>query len=189
MEEIFDIYTRSGQHIGKESRQICHSPNPGFYHKPVWIWIINDKGEVLVQKRAAVKKNDPNKWDMPSAGHVLAGETSIEGAIRETQEELGVPTKESDYKFICEYICDSSYEIAQVYLLKLNLNLNDFKLQENEVEKIQWMTYGEFKKLFYSEEFVEYDEDYRNFVLNMLKENINTDNPHVLKYKKSEINE
>ena len=50
------------------------------------------------------------------------------------------------------------------------------------------MTYEEFKKLFYSEEFVEYDEDYRNFVLNMLKENINTDNPHVLKYKKSEIN-
>ena len=122
MEEIFDIYTRSGQHIGKERRQICHSPNPGFYHKPVWIWIINDKGEVLVQKRAAVKKDDPNKWDMPSAGHVLAGETSIEGAIRETQEELGVPTKESDYKFICEYICDSSYEIAQVYLLIFSLS-------------------------------------------------------------------
>ena len=43
---------------------------------------------------------------MPSAGHVVAGETSIEGAVRETYEELGIETKESDYKFIGEYIAD-----------------------------------------------------------------------------------
>ena len=57
MEEIFDIYTREGKYLGKKEKSICHSSNPGFYHKPVWIWIINDKNEILVQKRAASKKN------------------------------------------------------------------------------------------------------------------------------------
>ena len=173
MEEIFDVYTRDGEYLGTKPKSFCHSENPGVYHKPVWIWIINDNNEILVQKRAACKKNHPNKWDMPSAGHVIAGETSIKGAIRETYEELGVKSEESDYKFICEYICDSSYEIAQVYLLKLNLNIDEFELQENEVSEVKWLNYDKFKDLFYSDEFVKFDDDYRIKVLNMLKDNFN----------------
>ena len=37
-------------------------------------------------------KNTHYYWDMPSAGHVEAGESSIKGAVRETAEELGVIT-------------------------------------------------------------------------------------------------
>lgn len=114
MEELFDVYIRNGEYIGVKSKSICHSEKPGFYHKPVWIWIINSNNDILVQKRAASKKNNPNKWDMPSAGHIISGETSIQGAIRETYEELGVITKEQDYKFISEYVYDDSFEIAQI---------------------------------------------------------------------------
>lgn len=173
MKEIFDIYTREGIHIGTKEKSICHSKNPGFYHKPVWIWIINSKNEILVQKRAACKKNHPNEWDMPSAGHIIAGETSIQGAIRETYEELGIKTIESDYKFICEYISDKTFEIAQVYLLKLDIDISTLVLQKEEVSEVKWLTYEQFKNLFYSEEFVPFDEEYRELVLKMLKDNFN----------------
>ena len=173
MEEVFDIYSRDGKYIGTELKSICHSENPGFYHKPVWIWIINSKNEILVQKRAACKKNHPNKWDMPSAGHVVAGETSIEGAIRETYEELGIETKESDYKFIGEYIVDKSFEIAQVYLLKMDLDIQKLNLQKEEVSEVKWLSFNDFKDLFYSKEFVPFDDEYRELVLKMLKDNFN----------------
>jgi isopentenyldiphosphate isomerase len=39
-------------------------------------------------------------------------------------------------------------------LLKLNLEINDFKLQKEEVAEVKWVTYDEFKKLFYSKDFV-----------------------------------
>lgn len=172
MEEIFDVYTRDGKHLGTKTKSFCHSENPGVYHKPVWIWIINSKNEILVQKRAACKKNHPNKWDMPSAGHVDAGEKIIDGAIRETFEELGVKTMAEDYEFICEYIADKSYEIAQVYLLKLDLNIDEFKLQREEVAEVKWLSFDEFKKLFYSDEFVRFDDEYREIVLRMLKERL-----------------
>ena len=172
MEEIFDVYTRDGKYLGTKTKKFCHGENPGVYHKPVWIWIINSKNEILVQKRAACKKNHPNKWDMPSAGHVDAGETIIEGAIRETYEELGVQTKEDDYEFICEYIDDKSYEIAQVYLLNLDLNIDEFKLQQEEVAEVKWLTFDDFKKLFYSDEFVKFNNEYREIVLRMLKERL-----------------
>ena len=167
MGEILDIYTREGKHIGTKEKEICHSENPGFYHKPAWIWIINDNNEILVQKKSARKKY-PNTWDMPSAGHVIAGETTLEGAIRETYEELGVKTKESDYKFMFEYIYEPGHELAQVYLLRLNTN--DFKLQESEVSEVKWLKYDEFKKLLLSDEFAPHDYEYRKLVIKMFDE-------------------
>lgn len=104
MEEIFDIYTRDGKHLWTAPKSVCHGENPGFYHKPVWIWIINNNDKVLVQKRAATKKKNPNKYDMPSAGHVLAWEKIINGAIRETREELGIETNKKDYIYIYMWI-------------------------------------------------------------------------------------
>ena len=118
MEELLDIYTREGEHLGARTRSECHQDNPGFYHKPVWIWIFNSDGKLLAQKRAKYKKIAPGLWDIPSAGHVGAGESSIEGAVRETKEELGVDTKPEDYRFVGEYICDKTWELGQVYLLK-----------------------------------------------------------------------
>lgn len=171
MEEIFDIYTREWKHLGTAPKSVCHSESPWFYHKPAWTWIINNQNKTLVQKRAACKKNNPNKWDMPSAGHVVAWESIVDWAIRETHEELGVETKENDYKFIWEYICDPAWEIAQVFLLKLDLDIDEFKLQKEEVAEVKWLTYDEFKKLFYSEDFVEFDNEYREIVLKMLKDN------------------
>lgn len=174
MEEIFDIYTRDGKHIGAKEESICHSKNPGFYHKPVWIWIINSKKEVLIQKRTAYMKNHPNKWDMSSAGHVILGETAIQGAIREVYEELGIKTKESDYKFICEYIADKFFEIAQLYLLKLDLDITKLKLQKEEVLEVKWLGYDNFKKVFFSKDFVPFDDDYRELVLKLLKDNFSS---------------
>ena len=172
MEEIFDVYTRDGEYLGTKPKSFCHSENPGVYHKPVWIWIINDQNEVLVQKRAACKKNNPNKWDMPSAGHVDAGETIIEGAIRETYEELGIKTNEEDYEYLFEYIDDRTYEIAQVYLLYLNVKLNKFKIQKEELAEVKWISFEEFKKLFYSEDFVEFNNDYREKVIKLLSKKL-----------------
>ncbi len=171
--ETFDIYTRDGKYLGVKSETLCHRENPGFYHKPVWIWIINDKNEILVQKRASQKTNYPGFWDMSVAGHVNAGEISIDGAIRETYEEIGIKTSFKDYEFICEYISDSSFEIAMVYLLKLNINLKDFKLQKEEVSEVRWLSYETFKQLFYSDKFVPFEDEYRKLVLNTLKNYIN----------------
>ena len=169
MEEILDIYTIEGKYLGTRTREECHQKNPGFYHKPVWIWIVNSKNEILVQKRASVKKSFPNYWDMPSAGHVAAGESSIEGVIRETEEELGLKTKKDDYIYVGEYICEKTWEIGQIYLLKIDVEINELKLQKEEVDEVKWLSYEEFVKLLYSEEFIPYDEEYRKLVLDLLK--------------------
>ena len=118
MEELLDIFTRDGKYLGIKPKTECHSENPGFYHKPAWIWFYNSKGEILVQKRAMCKKKFPGLWDMSCAGHVDAGETSKQGAIREAKEEIGVDVSEEEINFWFEYIEDDCWEIGQVFLFK-----------------------------------------------------------------------
>ncbi len=172
MEELFDVFTRNGDYVGVKTRSFCHSINPGVYHKPVWIWIINEKKEILVQKRADCKESSPGLYDMPSAGHVHSGESSIEGCVRETYEELGIKFDANRFKFIKEYKYDKYWELAQIYLLKVDSNECDFKLDPNEVAEVKWLTFDEFKKIIYSEYFEVNTIDYKDEVIKILENNI-----------------
>ncbi len=169
MEELFDTYDINGKYLGIKTKSFCHSENPGCYHKPVWIWIINDKGQILVQKRAATKKNLPNKWDMPSAGHVDAGETLLQACVRETGEDLGLKTKESDYIFLKEWLSQETWEFAEIYLLKTRAEISDFKLQKEEVAEVKYLYYNDFVKLFYSDKFCNHATEYKDWVCEELK--------------------
>ena len=175
MEEIFDVFDINGNYLGTKPKSFCHGPNPGVYHKPVWIWIVNGN-KILVQKRALVKKNNPGKWDMPSAGHVHAGETMLQGCVRETFEELGLETKESDYIFLREYIAQSAWELGQVFLLRTDAKIEDMTLQEEEVEEVKYLEFDEFKKLLYSDEFCPCKDDYKDWVCEILKKEVKIKN-------------
>lgn len=172
MEEMFDVYTRDGKYMGIKLKSFCHSSNPQVYHKPVWIWIVNEKGEILVQKRADCKKSSPGLYDMPSAGHVHSGESIIDGCVRETYEELGIRFDANRFQFIEEYIYDKSWELAQVYLLKVDISECKFRLEHNEVAEVKWLTFEEFKKFIYSKYFVVHTIDYKDEVIKILENNI-----------------
>lgn len=172
MEEIFDIYTRDGKYIGFQSKSVCHSENPGFYHKPVWIYIINSKNEILVQKRASTKKRFPNLWGLSSGGHVNRGEEIIDAAIRETQEELGIKSEKENYKLCKEYIDDSSWEIAQVYIAHLDFDIKDVILRKEEVAEVKWISFEEFKKFVNSNEHVPMSDEYKEVLLEIIENDI-----------------
>ena len=165
MEELLDVYTRDGRYLGIKTKSECHTENPGFYHKPAWTWAYNSNGEILVQKRAMCKKRFPGLWDMPCAGHVDAGETSKQGAIREAKEEIGVDVKEEEIKFWFEYIEDDCWEIGQVFLFKCDKKIDEFILQKEEVELVKWLSFDEFKELLYSDKWVPMDKDYKDMVI------------------------
>ncbi len=50
----------------------------GDYHGAVHVWIyVESTGELLLQKRADRKDSWPGLWDISSAGHISAGDTSL----------------------------------------------------------------------------------------------------------------
>ena len=97
MEESIDILTNEGKPTGKSAlKSEIHSK--GYYHNTAHIWFYNSNGEILLAQRAASKTLHPLLWDVSVAGHIDAGETVEQGAIRETNEEIGLNINESDLK-------------------------------------------------------------------------------------------
>lgn len=94
--EKFDVRDEAGALTGRTAVRGTQL-EPGEYHLAVHIWIRNENGEYLIQRRAMHLAVGPGVW-ATTVGYVLAGEDSIGGAIRETYEELGIRLSPTNFR-------------------------------------------------------------------------------------------
>lgn len=151
--EYFDILDENGNKTGKTKlRSEVH--REGDWHKAVHIWILNNNGDVLLQRRCATKDSNPNMLDISSAGHLSAGDESLDGAIRELKEELNLDVKPEELKFIKTIKRSSKYtstfinnEFDDLYILITDKTISDMKYQEDEISEIFFVPYKKFKQM------------------------------------------
>ena len=167
MTELIDVLDENGNKTGEvETKEEIYKR--GLWHRSVHIWIENDKQELLVQKRNPLKNTFPNLWAISSAGHVIAGETSIESGLRELKEELDVDatSKELEYLFTVKRVQpyrDSYIRVFDdVYLLKKNIDVNKTKLQVEELTDIKYVYYEYLESIFKNGDtsYVPYTEEH-----------------------------
>lgn len=53
-----------------------------------------------MQRRCATKDSNPNMLDISSAGHLSAGDDSLDGAIREVKEELNLDVNKEELQLL-----------------------------------------------------------------------------------------
>ena len=146
MTELIDVLDEEGNITGQvEPKKEIY--NNGYWHKSVHIWIINDNGELLVQKRNPNKKTFPNLWAISAAGHVLTGESSLDAGIRELEEELDIQVNPDELKYLftvkrVQIYKDSHLKVFDdVYLLHKNIDVEKTKLQVEELTDIKYVYY------------------------------------------------
>jgi len=164
MTEIIDIFDEDMKHVGTMEKVRAHNENR--WHKSVHIWITDGKN-VLVQLRAAGKREFPNLWDISAAGHLPAGEDPLQGAKREFEEELGIPWTFGDIKEDC--VIKNKNEFQYMYFIKTKLDIKKLNIQKDELADIKWVPFAEFEKLLCSDKHVPNPEHYRRAVLAGLK--------------------
>ena len=101
MEEQIDILDSDGKKTG----MICGRSEVhrrGLWHRTVHIWLFDECGRILFQLRAHDKLNNPNLYDTSCAGHISAGDSSLDSAIREIREELGISKNPADLIYLFE---------------------------------------------------------------------------------------
>lgn len=148
--ELLEVLNASGQPTGEIlDKNKIHKE--GKYHKEVALILLNNKGEILLQKRSSAKEIEPNKWSW-HGGHVIAGETNIEAIIRETKEELGITLSKNSIKLLAELKRDKlpNRQYTTVYYSTCNLNANVFNIQRKELSEVKWFGFKEFKDMIYN---------------------------------------
>lgn len=138
--ELVDIYNNRHEYLKyQKSRKELEKDE---YRLSCFIWVINDDNQILLQQRTSNTKKMPNMWGT-TAGGVLVGETSLEGALRELKEELGINATKEELEFIGSHKRINDY--VEVWLCKKNININELKLEPTEVQDAKWVSIEEFE--------------------------------------------
>lgn len=155
--ENFDLYDKQMNKLGKTMHRGGRNL-PGEYHLVVHIWIRRSDGKYLIQQRNKQEDLIPFQWAI-TGGAVLTGESSLEGAIRETKEEIGITFQPNQFQLVKRYFIEhpkSSY-ITDLYLIEEDVLLNDCKLDTVEVKDVAYKSMSEIMEMIAEGTFWNYE--------------------------------
>lgn len=153
MAELWDIYDINKKKIGRTAERDVYQFKSGEYHIVVTGIIMNSKNEILISKRAEYKKFGL-MWEC-SGGSILAGETSLEGVIRELKEELGIEFSKKEAIFLKEIRSDKlPPNFKDLWLFRRNINLKDITFPDGEAIDVKWVTIEDFIKMYENKKIV-----------------------------------
>jgi isopentenyldiphosphate isomerase len=153
-DELIEVCDRDGRMTGVvKPKAAIH--RDGEWHRAVHVWIVTPEGRLLLQRRAAVKENHPDRWDVSFAGHVSAGESVTEAAVREGFEELGIAFRSEELEWIAalpqqEVLRGGTYldnELATIFLLRRDVELAALRLQAEEVSDARLVSPDELERM------------------------------------------
>lgn len=136
------------------------------------VFILNNDGQVLLQKRSSTKKHYPNMWAL-CTGHVEEGESARDAAIRELQEELGVIVELDNLYSFMNGKFDSN--TTCFFFIKCNLLIESFIVQKEELSEVRWFSIDALIDMIKNEDrTIVYKENKLDLFL-ALKEFVNRD--------------
>ncbi len=134
--ERMDIYDSDGNRTGRTADRGTFL-RKGEYFLCAHVILENENGLFLIQQRSATKATRPGMWDI-TAGAVDAGETSLDGALREAKEEIGLKLPRDQMIFWFRDRRRSCYH--DVWYVRMPFTLSDCKMQESEVQALRLVT-------------------------------------------------
>jgi len=116
-------------------------------HRAFSVFIINQKGEIMLQQRASHKYHSPLLWTNTCCSHQRFGETNLEAGKRRLQEEMGfeVPLKEL-FHFIYKAPFDNGLTEHELDHVMIGYYNEEPNINPEEVESWKWMGIEDIRK-------------------------------------------
>lgn len=152
--ELINIYNDKRKKIDKIVDRYNYKKKKNEHDLSVQIWIMNDDGEIILTKRAE-KMSYPNLWEC-TEGIVDYNETSLEAAIREVKEELGIeiyPYEIVKMKIDKDKECP---KYTDIYFCKKNVLVEEINLQQEECSEIRLVNEEEYNMSYQKGEIIPY---------------------------------
>ena len=161
--EFVEMFDNKRKSLNKTVERYTHIP--GEYAQGSHVWIMNSKGELLIQKRSATKRLYPNLWSITSGG-TDSGETTLDTVYREVKEELGITLKPEELELMMSY--KRNHDFVDVYLARKDIDLKDITMQTEEVADVKWVAVEELENLIKEEQTPKSLQIYFGFLKNLI---------------------
>lgn len=139
------LVNENDEPIGLMDKMEAHEK--ALLHRAFSIFIMNDKGETMLQQRALGKYHSPGLWTNTCCSHQREGETNIMAGRRRLKEEMGfeVPLEEL-FSFIYKASFENGlteHELDHVLIGRFN---GTPEINQKEVAAWKWMPLEAIKK-------------------------------------------
>lgn len=137
--KLLIVVDENDKKIGLENKLKCHM-GKGILHRAYTIFIFNNNGQLLIQKRSKDKLLWPLSWEASCSSHPYEGENLIESAEKRLKEELGFTCKLKDigkfqYQAFYKNI-GAENEICHLLIGKYN---GEIRPNPKEIAKWKWI--------------------------------------------------
>lgn len=144
-EEKVVLITPQDEILGLMNKLEAHQK--GLLHRAFSVFLFNNKGEMLLQKRASSKYHSPNQWTNACCSHPRDGETYKEAGLRRLNEELGINTDiKEKFNFIYKANVGQGlweHELDYVFVGDYE---GDFNLNPDEVSEVRYISLEDLEK-------------------------------------------
>jgi isopentenyldiphosphate isomerase len=155
VDELLDILDESGRPTGEVVAK-SEAHRLGLWHRCFHCWICGSDSEgpyLLLQRRAAAKDTWPGYLNITVAGHLSAGEETLDG-LREVEEELGLRVNPGRLvplgtrKVVQQIPAGCDREFHEVFLLVDDTPPERLRLQKEEVEAVFRLNLDDVEALY-----------------------------------------
>ncbi len=143
--EYVVLVDRKNNVLGTSPKLATHNKKTPL-HRGFSIFIFNNKGQVLLQKRSKKKKTWPSFWSNSCCGHPKLNESNIDAAKRRVKFELGLEVNK-----IYEILPNFSYKVEEDEIVEneicpvlIGFSIQKPNINKDEVENIKWINWNEF---------------------------------------------
>ena len=155
--ELWDLYNADRVIIGEHIRGNKLPENA--YHIVVHVWIKNSQGKYLISQRSKNRPTFPLMYECVG-GSVLKGENSLQGALREVKEEVGITLSEESGGLILSKRRDTINgktfnDFLDIWLFRYDGDISLEMATTDEVEKSFWLSRDEIMNLYREKKLVE----------------------------------
>ena len=151
--ELWDLYDKNRK-LTEDTMVRGDEMKPDTYHLVIHVVIFNSENQMLIQKRKHDKASNPNMWDVSVGGSVTAGEMSQLGAMRETEEELGLQIDLHNQLPHLSITFERGYD--DIYIVNREAEINELAVPNDEVSDAKWATIDEIYEMIDDRTFISY---------------------------------
>jgi len=143
-EELVVLVDEADREIGTMPKALVHQKETPL-HRAFSFFLLNPRGELLLQQRSSRKKTWPLVWSNSCCGHPRPGEQTEDAIRRRLKAELGMADAEIKmslpyrYSFSKDGVTEN--EICPVFA---GLSSEEPKPDPEEVEAVRWVKWEDF---------------------------------------------
>jgi len=139
MEEQVILVNEQDEQIGLMNKMEAHEK--ALLHRAFSVFVMNDKGELMLQQRAAEKYHSPLLWANTCCSHQRDGETSLNAGKRRLEEEMGFVCELKElFSFIYKAPFDNGLTEHELDHVMIGTYQDAPVINPEEVASYKWMT-------------------------------------------------